>query len=101
MVKINVEYVECIPGELGKYFKKNKRNLIMLEALMDEASKSLKIIQLFTRGCHDNLSVIYLPKKLFHKNQRVLSLTSDYMVTFKNEIIHNLLLSQGKNVRIR
>ena len=51
---------------------------------MDEATKNLKITQLFTRGRHDNLSVIYLTQNLFHKNQRALSLNSDYMVIFKN-----------------
>ena len=82
--KMNVEYVEGIPGELDKYFKKNKKNLIILDDLMDEASKSLKITQLFTRSCHDNLSVIYLTQNLFHKNQRALSRKSDYIVIFKN-----------------
>ena len=59
---MNVECVEGIPGELDKHFKKSKRNLIILDDLMNlgEASKSLKVTQLFTRGCHGNLSVIYL-----------------------------------------
>ena len=62
----------------------NKKNLIILNDLMNEVSKSLKITQLFTHGCHDNLSVIYLTQNLFHKNQRALSLNSDYMVIFRN-----------------
>ena len=41
LTKMNLEFVEGIPGELDKYFKKNKRNLIILDDLMDEASKSL------------------------------------------------------------
>ena len=69
-----MEYVEGIPGEFSKYFKKNKRNLIILNNLMNEASKSLKITQLITRGCHDNISVIYLTQNLFYQNQRTLSL---------------------------
>ena len=61
-MKMNVEYVEGIPGELGKHFKKNERNLIILNDLMNKASKSLNIIQLFTRGCHDYLShTTYVP----------------------------------------
>ena len=78
------EYMEGIPGELDKYFKKNERNLIILNDLMDEASKILKITQLFTCSCHDKLFLIYLMEKFFHKNQRALSLNSDYMVIFKN-----------------
>ena len=83
-MKMNVEYVESIPEELDKYFKKNKRNLIILDDLMDEASKRLKVTQLFRRGRHDNRSVICLTQNLFHKNQRALGLNSDYMVIFKN-----------------
>ena len=44
--------VESIPGELDNYFKKNKINLIILYGLKDEASKRLKVTQLFTRGHH-------------------------------------------------
>ena len=68
---MNVEYMKGIPGELDKYFKKNKRNLIILDDLDD-----LKITKLLTRGCHDNLSIIYLTQNLLHKNQRALSLNS-------------------------
>ena len=102
LMKMNMEYVKGIPGELDKNFKKNKRNFIILDDLMDEASKSLKITHLFTRGHYDNLSVIFLTKNLFHKNQRTLSLNSDYMVIFKNpETFHNLLLPQDKYIRIK
>ena len=61
-MKMNVEYVEGIPGELDKYFKKNKNNVIVLDNLMDEAIKikKYKITQLITRCLHDNFSVIYL-----------------------------------------
>ena len=51
---------------------------------MEEASKSLKITQLFTGGRHYNLSVIYLTQNLFHKNQRALNMSFNYMVIFKN-----------------
>ena len=60
LMKMNVEYVEGILGELDKYFKKNKRTLIILDDFMNGTTNSLKITQLLTRGCHDNLSVIYL-----------------------------------------
>ena len=42
-MKMNVEYVEGIPGELDKYFKKNKNNVIVLDNLMDEAIKIKKL----------------------------------------------------------
>ena len=64
LMKINVEYVEGIPGELDKYLTKNKKNLFILDNFIDEASKSLKVTPLFTRGRHDNLSVIYLTENL-------------------------------------
>ena len=40
---MNVEYEEGIPGGLDKYFKKNKRNLIILDDLMDH-QRVLKLL---------------------------------------------------------
>ena len=50
LLKMNVEHVEGIPGELDKYFKKNKRNLIILDDLMDDASKTLGNRHATSRG---------------------------------------------------
>ena len=60
-MKMNVEDMEGIPVELDKYFKKNKRDLIILDDLMDEASKSLKITELFTRGGRDLSHATFVP----------------------------------------
>ena len=99
-MKTNVEYVEGIPGELDMYLRKNKRNLIILDDLMDEASKSLKITHLFTRGRHDNLSMIYLTQRLFHKNQRALSVNSNYMVIFKNSQDNSQYATIARQIRL-
>ena len=40
LMKMNVKYVEGIPEELDKYFKKNKRNLFILDNVIDKAPKS-------------------------------------------------------------
>ena len=79
-----VEYVQGIPLEIYRLFNWNVNNLIILDDMMDEATQDKRVSQLFTRGRYDNLSVIYLTHNLFHKNQREISLNSDYMVIFKN-----------------
>ena len=80
----NIEYVEGIPTNLEDMFDRKQINLIVLDDMMDEASEDKRVSQLFSRGRHDNLSVIFLTQNLFHKNQRSISLNSDYMVVFKN-----------------
>ena len=40
LMKMNVKYVGGIPEELEKYFKKNKRNLFILDNVIDKALKS-------------------------------------------------------------
>ena len=79
-----VEYVQGIPPEIDSLFDRNANNLIILDDMMDKATQDKRVSQLFTRGRHDNLSVIYLTENLFHKNQREISLNSDYMVIIKN-----------------
>ena len=79
-----IEYVEDIPENLDSMFNRNASNLVILDDLMDEGGDSKAVSQLFTRGRHDNLSVIFLTQNLFHPKQRNISLNSDYMVIFKN-----------------
>ena len=78
------EYVQGIPSDLDSYFDRNTRNLLILDDLMDESGEDKRVSMLFSRGRHDNLSVIYLTQNLFHEKQRSISLNSDYMIIFKN-----------------
>ena len=91
---------KVFPEELDKYFKKKKRNLIILYDLLDEASKSLKITQLFTCGRHDNPFVIYITQNVFHKNQQALSLNSNYMVIFKNPRDNSQFATIARQIRL-
>ena len=58
-----IEYVQGIPSEVDSMFNHSVNNLIILDDMMDEATQDKRISQFFTRGRHDNLSVIYLTKK--------------------------------------
>ena len=83
------EFVKGIPTALEQdsYFDVNKRNLIVFDDQMIDASKDKRIVNLFTRGSHHrNLSVIYIVQNLFHqgKGSRSISLNSHYLVLFKN-----------------
>ena len=73
--------------ERGSYFDVNKRNLIVFDDQMIDASKDKRIVNLFTRSSHNrNLSVIYIVQNLFHqgKGSHSISLNSHYLVLFKN-----------------
>ena len=50
----NIEYIEGIPSDLDTMFDLTKRNLIILDDMMDEAVEDKRVSQLFTRGCHDS-----------------------------------------------
>ena len=79
-----IEYVQDIPSEMDSMFDRSVNNLMIFCNMMDEVTQDKRISQLFTRGRHDNLSVIYLTQYLFDKTQREISVNSDYMVVFKN-----------------
>ncbi|CAH3138514.1 unnamed protein product [Porites lobata] len=68
----NIEFVKGIPTALEQdsYFDVNKRNLIVFDDQMIDASKDKRIVNLFTRGSHHrNLSVIYIVQNLFHQGK--------------------------------
>ena len=83
-INSNIEYVHEIPTDIDTMFNRETNNLIILDDMMDEATQDIRISQLFSRGRHDNLSIIFLTQNLFHENQRSSSLNSDYMAIFKN-----------------
>ena len=60
--------------------------MILFDGQMIDVSKDKRIVNLFTRGSHCNLSVIYIVQNLFHqgKGSRSISLNSHYLVSFKN-----------------
>ena len=85
----HIEFVKGITAlEQDSYFDLNKRNLIVFDDQMIDASKGKRIVNLFTRGSHHrNLSVIYFVQNLFHqgKGGRTISLNTHYLVfIFKN-----------------
>ena len=99
----NIEFVKGIPTALEQdsYFDVNKRNLIVFDDQMIDASKDKRIVNLFTRGSHHrNLSVIYIVQNLFHqgKGSRSISLNSHYLVLFKNPRDKLQILTLGKQM---
>ncbi|CAH3183243.1 unnamed protein product [Porites lobata] len=68
----HIEFVKGIPTALEQdsYFDVNKRNLIVFDDQVIDASKDKRIVNLFTRGSHHrNLSVIYIVQNLFHQGK--------------------------------
>ena len=59
-----IEYVQGISSEVDSMFDRSVNNLIILDDMMDEAMQDKRISNFFTRGRHDNLSVIYLTQNL-------------------------------------
>ena len=87
--------------EQDSYFDVNKRNLIVFDDQMIDASKDKRIVNLFTRGSHHrNLSVIYIVQNLFHqgKGSRSISLNSHYLVLFKNPRDKLQILTMAKQM---
>ena len=57
--------------EQDSYLDVNKRNLIVFDDQMIDASKDKRIVNLFTRGSHNrNLSVIYIVQNLLRSGER-------------------------------
>ena len=68
------EFIKGIPTALeqASYFDVNKRNLIVFEDQIIDATKDKRIMNLFTRGSrHRNTIVIYMVQNLFHQGKRI------------------------------
>ena len=84
-----VEFRKKLPAhDLEDEFSEGtmERVFVVIDDLMEEANKRSDVKSLFTRGRHLNVSVLFLTQNLFHrgKNNRDISLNTDYMILFRN-----------------
>ena len=67
-------------------FDRSKRNICIIDDLMQSASRNQLVEDLFTNRKHLNLSVVFVSQNLFYtgKKCRTISLNSTYITVFKN-----------------
>ena len=81
-----IEFYEGLPTNIEVMFNRSKRNICIIDDLMQSASGNQLVENLFTNGRHLNLSVVFVSQNLFYagKKCRTISLNSTYIVVFKN-----------------
>lgn len=82
---IVIDYREGLPRNEDYSYNNNEPKLIIIDDLMRESNNVIS--DLFTKGSHHkNLSVMFITQNVFHqgKNQRDISLNTNYLVLFKN-----------------
>ena len=82
-----VEFHSEIPTGIMGMISGDERNLVILDDVMKEASKSDDVAEMFTQGCHHrNMTVMFLVQNVFYqgKESRTISLNTHYMVLYKN-----------------
>ena len=81
-----IEFYEGLPTNIEVMFDRSKRNICIIDDLMQSVSVNQLVKNLFTNGRHLNLSVVFVSQNLFYmgKKCRTISLNSTYIVVFKN-----------------
>ena len=76
-----IEFYEGLPTNIEVMFDRSKRNICIIDDLMQSASWNQLVENLFTDGRHLNLSVVFVSQNLFYmgKKCRTISLNSTYM----------------------
>jgi hypothetical protein len=83
--KIPINFVEGLP-DVSEISPQN-RNLLILDDLMQDASNSTEVGNIFTRASHHrNLSVVLILQNIFRQGTRMrdISINTKYMILFKN-----------------
>ena len=97
----NITFVEGVPCDLESMIKPSKRNLVVIDDLMQELSNDPRITSLFTKGCHHrNLSVLFILQNIFHRGKelRDVSLNCHYLVFFKSSLDSSQINHLAKQV---
>ena len=99
---LNIEFVEGLPKANMDTFLMDKpgSKLLVFDDMMEEASERVDVKHLFTRGRHQDTSVVFLTQNLYHQSRhsREISLNTDYMVLFKNPRDAMIITTLGKQM---
>ncbi len=98
-----IKFVEGIPTSLNydNLLPVNKANLLILDDMMNEASRNTQVQKVFTQFVHHrNLSAIYIVQNLFAqgKSSRTISLNTNYLILFKKPRDSNQVMVLGKQM---
>lgn len=91
-----IKFIQGITEDIktDKFINSRERTLLVIDDIMKDAIQDKGICELFTEGAnHRNLSVICIMQNLFNKGKenRTMSLNSQYIVIFKIQEIDNRL----------
>lgn len=82
---IEIEFLDALPQHFENI--DNVPVLIILDDMMTDATSSIQVCELFTKGSHHrNMSVVLITQNIFHQSKhcRDISLNAKYLVIFKN-----------------
>ena len=100
--ELAIEYAKGLPSDdiMETVDARSGKKLIIIDDLMEEASNRSDVSNLFTKGRHSDVSVIFLTQNLFHKGKysREISLNTDYMVNFKNPRDSSIITNLGRQM---
>ena len=92
----NVEFMEGLNG-IAK-LDRRQRTLVILDDLMSDVNQSVE--DLFIRGRHDNISVIFVTHNFFYKSQpmRTIRLNSKFLVLFNSPCDTSQVYALGRQL---
>ena len=61
----SIEFYEGLPTNIEVMFDRSKRNICIIDDLMQRASRNQLVENLFTNGRHLNLYVVFISQNLF------------------------------------
>ena len=82
----SIEFYEGLPTNIEVMFDRSKRNICIIDDLMQSVSRNQLVENLFANERHLNVSVVFVSQNLFYtgKKCRTISLNSTCIVAFKN-----------------
>ena len=66
----SIEFYEGLPTNIEVMSDRSKRNICIIDDLMQSASGNQSVENLFTKGRHLNLSVVFVSQNLFYAGKK-------------------------------
>lgn len=96
-----ITFVDGLPEDFGKYVDRSKNGFILIDDLMQEATKTARVTELYTKTSHHaNVSVCLVLQNLFHNGRERHSIlrNSHYLVIFRNPLDQSIVYTLAHRI---
>lgn len=101
LYRSKITFVSGLPENIDDYIDSSKHGFVLIDDLMQEATRTMQVTELFTKKCHhQNFSIALILQNLFYngKERQTILRSCHYVVVFRNPLDQSVVYTLAQRI---